>query len=120
MSNDIHLRKVIREIYVPPSWSEFTSAIMDFTNKKAPGLNGIPPNAFKSTNKENLQHHFDFITEFWEERIDFEEWHKGQVVPVPKNGDLSDPKKWRGFNLMDIVAKVSSSLICKILFKMMR
>ena len=62
--NDIDLRKVTREIDVPPSWSEFTSAIMELTNNKAPGLNGIPPNAFKSMDKENLRHHFDLITEF--------------------------------------------------------
>ena len=91
--NDIESRKVMRELDLPPSWSEFTSAIMELTNNKAPGLNGIPPNAFKLMNKENLQHHFDFITEFWEDRIDFEERHEGQVVTVPKNGDLYDPKK---------------------------
>ena len=63
--------------------------------------------------EENLCRHFDFITEFWEDKFDFEEWHEGQVVPVPKSGDLSDPNKWRGVNLMDIGAKVFSSLICK-------
>ena len=107
--NDIDLLEVMREIDVPPSWAKFICAATEFTNNKAPGINGIPPNAFKSMNEENLQHHFDFITEFWEDRVDFVEWHEGQVVPVPKIGDLSDPNKWRGVNLMDIGAKVFSS-----------
>ena len=87
------------------------------TNEKSTGLNGVPPNAFKSTSEENLCHHFNFITEFWEEKVYFEEWHEGQVVPVTKSGDLSDPNKWRGVNLVDIGSKVFSSLICKRLFK---
>ena len=45
------------------------------------------------------------------------EWHEGQVVPVPKIGDLSDPNEWRGVNLMDIGAKVFISMMCKRLFK---
>ena len=53
-------------------------------------------------------------------KVDFEEWHKGQVVPVPKIGDMSDPNKWRGVNLMDIGDKVFSSLICKRLFKIIK
>ena len=67
--------------------------------------------------EENLRHHFNFITKLWEDKVDFEECHEGQVVPVPKNGDLSDTNKWRGVNLMDMGSKVFSSLICKILFK---
>ena len=39
------------------------------------------------------------------------------MVPVPKSGDLSNPKNCRGVNLMDIGSKVFSSLICKRLFK---
>ena len=62
--NDTDSRKVMRELDLPPSWSDFTSAIMELTNNKAPGINGIPPNAFKSMKKENLRHHFYSITEF--------------------------------------------------------
>ena len=83
------------------------------TNDKSPGLNNVPLNAFNHTSEENLRHHFVFITEFLEDKVNFEEWHEGQVVPVPKIGDLVDPNKWIGVNLMDIGAKVFSSLIYK-------
>ena len=104
----------------PPLWTEFICSIQEFTNDKSPGLNGVPPNAFKSMSEENLCHHFNFITEFWEDKVDFEECHEGQVVPVPKSGDLSDPNKWRGVNLMYIGAKFFSSLICKRFFKIIK
>ena len=42
------------------------------------------------------------------------------MVPVHKSRDLSDPKKWRIVNLIDIGSKVFSSLICKRLFKIIR
>ena len=82
--NDIHLREVMNELDVSPLWTEFISAFQELTNDKSPGLNGVPPNAFKSMSEENLRHHFNFITDFWEGKVDFEEWHRGQVVPVPK------------------------------------
>ena len=80
----------------------------------------LPTNSFKSMSEEKLCHHFDFITEFWEDKVDFEEWNEGQVVPVPKTGDLSDPNKWRGLNLIDIWSKVFSILIYKRLFKIIK
>ena len=108
--NDIRLRDVMGDLKVPPSWTEFISAIQELTNDKSPGLNDVPPNDFKSMSEQNLRHHFNFITEFWEDKVNFEEWHEGQVVPVPKSGDISDLNKWRGVNLIDIEAKVFSSL----------
>ena len=59
------------DLDVPTSWTEFISAIKELTNDKYPGLNSVPPNAFKSMSEENLRHHFDFITEFWEDKVDF-------------------------------------------------
>ena len=121
MINDIHLREVMDELDDPPPlWTEFISAIQELTNDKSPGLNGVTLNDLKSISEENLRHHFDFITEFWEEKVNFKEWHEGQVVPVPKSGDLSDPNKWRGVNLMDIGNKVFSGLIFKRLFKIIK
>ena len=87
-----------------------------FWYNTSPGLNNVPPNAFKAMTAENLIHLFGLILEFWEYRIDFVEWHEGQVVPVPKSGNLFDPNKWRGVNLMDIGAKLFSSIMCKRLF----
>ena len=68
------------ELDDPPLWTEYISVIQELTNDKSPSLNGVPPNAFKSMSEENLRHHFNFITEFWEDKFDFEEWHEGQVV----------------------------------------
>ena len=57
---------------------------------------------------------------YWLEETDFTEWHEGQLVLVPKSVDLSDPNKWRGVTLMDIGSKIFISILCKILFRIIR
>ena len=46
------------------------------------------------------------------EETDFDEWHEGQIKPVPKSGYLSDPNKWRGVTLMEIGEKIFISILC--------
>ena len=41
----------------------------------------------------NLLTLFDFFNSYWNKEVNFYEWHEGQVVPVPKSGDLSNPSK---------------------------
>ena len=55
--NDINSSEVMNELNVPYSWKEFTEAVKDLTNDKSPGLNGVPPNAFKAMSPENLKVH---------------------------------------------------------------
>ena len=86
--NSINLHEAMQELDLHPEWVEFIIAVVKLTKKKAPGLNGVPSNAFKVMTADNLFHLFDFILEFWEDRLDFVEWHEGQVVPVPKSVDL--------------------------------
>ena len=102
--NGIHLCKAMQELDSPPECSEFIIAVVELTNNKAPGLNGVLTNVFKAMTAQNLLHLFDFILELWEDRLNFVEWNEGQVVLVPKIGDLSNPHKWREGNLMDISA----------------
>ena len=91
--DDIILREVSTELDSTPEWAEFIIAVVELTNDKSPGLNNVPPNAFKVMTADNLLHLFDFIFEFWEDMLDFVEWHEGQVVPVLRSGDLFDPDK---------------------------
>ena len=46
--NKINLREVMGELDDPPLWIEYICAIQELTNEKSPGINGTPPNAFKS------------------------------------------------------------------------
>ena len=33
------------------------------------------------------------------------------IVPIPKKGDLSDCKNWRGISLLDVVGKVTARIL---------
>ena len=89
--DEIKQRQTMYELNEPISWAELKTAIAKLANDKATGLNKVPPNAFKSLSNANLIHLLTFFNQYWEGESEFEEWHNGQLVPVPKSGDLSDP-----------------------------
>ena len=95
-------------------------AISALASGKAAGLNKVPPEAFKALNDKNLTHLHKFFADFWDGRANFAEWHEGQLVPVPKSGDLADPNKWRGVTLMDIGSKIFSKILCTRLFMIIK
>ena len=76
--------------------------------RESPGLNDVPTDVFKALDGVNLLTLFDFFNSYWNKEIDFYEWHEGQVVPVPKSGDLSCPNKCRGVTLMYLGSKIFS------------
>ena len=88
---------------------------MKLKNGKAPGVTGVPPIAFKLLGRKNLQTIYKYVVDFWEGRADYWKWHLGlglQLgVMVLKSGDLSDPNKWRGINLMDVCSKIFSIIM---------
>jgi hypothetical protein len=104
-------REVMTEMGDDVSWEEFNQAITKLKNDKSPGENEIPPNAFKCLDSENRTKVYEYIRAFWNEEMDYEEWHTGLVKLLPKFGDLSDPNKWRGITLMDVCSKIFSVIL---------
>ena len=113
----INIRKVMDKPYQPISWDDIKKSTTKLANDKAPGLNGVPPNTFKALYDTNLSWLLLFYNQFWNSQADLDECHEGQVVPVTKKGDTTNPNKWRGVNLMFIVNKIYSSIMCGQLFK---
>ena len=89
-------------------------------NARSPGLNDVPPDAFKALSNQNIDILLNLYKAYWKGNIDFEEWHEGRVVPVPKIGNLGDPNKWRGVTLMNMGSKIFSSILCTPLFKIIK
>ena len=106
----------MEEIYHTISWDEIKTTTK-LANNKAPELNVVSSNAFKALDDINISCILIFYNQFCNSQADFGEWHKGQVVPVPKKGDTSVPNKWIGFTLMDIINNIHSSIMCGQLFK---
>ena len=102
----------MQEIDQPILWYELKAAVTKLTNDRDQGLNKVPPNVFKALNDENLTQLLRILNNYLLEETDFDEWHKGQIVPVPKIGNLFDPNKWRGFTLTNIRANMFRSILC--------
>ena len=102
------------------TWEEMKKIVMKLANGKSPGLNEIPPDAFKALSDRNVSLLHNFLNTFWNDETDFDEWHEGQVVPVSKSGNLSDPNKWRGVTLMDLGSKIFSLILCIRLFQIIK
>ena len=107
------------ELNDPITWDEFSKAVRKLKNAKAPGLTGVPPEAFKAMSPTNLRHIYNYVNDFFMGDVDHEQWHRSKCVCVPKSGDLSDPNKWRGVMLMDVCSKIFSSVMNGRAFKLL-
>jgi hypothetical protein len=101
------------------TFREVKRAIAKLKKAKAPGLNGIPPEALKAMGNAPKQTIHKHISDFFEGTTDHEAWKRSQCVPVPKKGDLSNPNKWRGVMLMDMCSKAFSSIMTARAFKLL-
>jgi len=117
--DQIPQRRTLWELNDPITWDEFCKAVKKLKNAKAPGLTGVPPEAFKAMSPVNLRHVYKHINDFFLGDADYDQWHRSQCIPVPKNGNLSDPNKWRGVMLMDVCSKIFSSVMNGRAFKLL-
>jgi hypothetical protein len=93
------------------TFDEVDAAINKLKNGKSPGLNDIPPEAYKAIDIETQRQVHMYVAAFFEGQADYDRWHTSQCVPVPKSGNLSDPNKWHGVMLMDVCSKIFSSIM---------
>ena len=109
--DDVPQRPTLHEIDSPITFEEVNAAINKLKPGKSPGLNGIPPEAYKAMNAKTRRLVHKYVSAFFEGDADYDGWHVSQCVPVPKSGNLSDPNKWRGVMLMDVCSKIFSSIM---------
>ena len=107
----------MRELDKVSTWEEFMNSVAKLTNEKSQGINRFP----RTTSRKFLKRIF-FTTStlslgFGKIDRTFLVCHEGQVISVRNSWELSDPKKWRGLNSMDITKTFFRSMMCKILFK---
>ena len=54
-------------------WKELLAAVEKLANVKSPGLNHVPPDAFKALSHQNLGTLHSYLKACWCEEVDFKE-----------------------------------------------
>ncbi|VDQ14147.1 unnamed protein product [Trichobilharzia regenti] len=79
--------------------------------RKAPGPDGIPAEALKMDPETTAGLMTPLLEKVWKEGKVPEGWKKGYSFKLPKKGDLSQCKYWRGIMLLSIPSKILSRII---------
>ena len=88
---------------------ELDSVLRKIRNRKAAGLDEIPPEVWKTRQFDDIQlRHGNPV--YNQNPID--RWMKGCILPFPKKGDLGWAKNYRGITLTSIATKMYNALLC--------
>ena len=92
----------------PFTQKELDSVLKKIKNRKAAGLDEIPPEVWKTRQFDDiLLRHCNAV--YNQNPID--RWMKGCILPFPKKGDLGLAKNYRGITLTSIAAKIYNALL---------
>ena len=92
----------------PFTREELDSVLRKIKNRKAAGLDEIPPEVWKTRQFDDiLLRHCNAV--YNQNPID--RWMKGCILPFPKKGDLGLAKNYRGITLTSIAAKIYNALL---------
>ncbi len=82
---------------------ELDSVLRKIKNRKAAGLDEIPPEVWKTRQFDNIQ--LRHSNPIYNQNL-IHRWIKGCIIPCPKKGDLGLANKYRGITLMSIATKI--------------
>ena len=79
--------------------------------KKAAGPDGIPPKVFMACPNTMTTLVEPLIKITWELEHFPDEWKNGYIIKLPKKGNLSDCKNWRGITLLNTINKLVTTIL---------
>ena len=89
-----------------PSREEIRNAIKAIKAGKAPGPDGVPPEALKADPETATVTLHKLFVKIWLEEEIPADWKIGHIVKLPKKGDLGNCGNWRGSTLLSLASKV--------------
>ena len=92
----------------PFSEEELETVLKKLKNKKAPRLDEIPPEVWKTRRFNDIL--LKSCTSLYN-RSSIQIWTEGCILPFPKKGDLSLATNYRGITLTPIAAKIYNSML---------
>lgn len=107
----LNRRSIGRDITTAaPSLSEVEVAISKLKNNKAAGPDNLPSELFKYS-PAIARHLWPLISDAWDSGNIPLDWKEGIIVTIPKKGDLSECKNWRGITLLNTIQKIMAFIV---------
>ena len=91
--------------------AEVKEALKKTKSGKTPGIDGIPAELYKADGDVAVKERTRLFNRIWHEEKIPEQWKKGLIVKIPKNGNLKECKNWRGVTLLPVASKVMGGVI---------
>jgi hypothetical protein len=89
-----------------PSKLEIQKTIKSLKNKKAPGTDQLNAELFKIDPFLAADTLHPVFHKIWEKAVIPNSWSEGNIIRIPKSGDLTNCNNWRGITLLSIPSKV--------------
>lgn len=95
----------------PPSYHEILSTLLKLKDSKAAGPDSVQAELLKYGAEPVAEALTPTIQAAWLSNKIPESWKAGVIITIPKKGDLSYCKNWRGITLLNIINKLLALLI---------
>ena len=95
----------------PPTEEDVRDALEATKLGTAPGLDGIPPEAYVNGGDSLVKDLHALFIQVWEDGAVPPEWRDAELVPLPKKGNLKNCENWRGISLLAVLGKVFAKVI---------
>jgi hypothetical protein len=90
---------------------EIKTAIKHLKSNKASGLDNLPQEIFKTYPHTVANILEPLFKKVWESGQIPSEWKQGLIIKLPKKGDLTECRNWRGISLLNTICKVLATII---------
>ena len=81
-------------------------------SNKAPGQDGLPPALFKLFDGRLVNHLTLLFNKVLSTGIYPKTWSVGNIKPIHKKGDKTNPNNYRGITLLDVMGALFTSVLC--------
>ncbi|XP_071510344.1 uncharacterized protein [Diadema antillarum] len=98
------------DIY-PPTRAEIIQAIKSLKNGKAPGLDNLNAELFKTDPELAADILHPLFIDIWEGKKVPDDWSQGIIIKLPKKGSLRKCSNWRGITLLSVPSKILAKVI---------
>ena len=85
--------------------AEVKRSLKSIKKGKAAGCDNMPPDAWKEGGLVSATVLHSLLNNIWNEEDNPQEWKLGLLVKLPKKGDFSLCKNWRGIMFLTVASK---------------